>query len=88
MSPIGRSRDSGETDAESRQRILAIVGEDGLSGFEIARRLAGVTPATAWRDESGLYPSLHHLEAGRRLRAAWAPTASGEMRRTYRRTVR
>jgi DNA-binding PadR family transcriptional regulator len=69
-------------DSEARRRALAAIGDGGLSGFEVARALS------AGRDEAGVYPTLHRLEADGHLRAAWLPNASGATRRTYRRTRR
>ncbi len=70
------------TATKARRRVLAAVGDGGLSGFEVARAL------DAAPNESGVYPTLHRLEADGQLRAAWLPNASGAIRRTYRRAGR
>jgi len=68
---------SNPNEMEARRRVLVAIGEGRLSGFQVARAL------NAGRDESGVYPMLHRLEADGHLQAAWTPNASGATRRTY-----
>jgi hypothetical protein len=78
--------------------LLASLGNDRLSGHELAQRSAGqwATHASgsgqasgteqASGSESYLYPTLHRLEADGRLLASWQPTSSGALRRVYRKS--
>jgi hypothetical protein len=81
---------------EQRERVLAAIGADRLSGYEVAVRLAGAPaePAAPTQPppesptpepcESLLYATLHGLEAGGQLVATWSTDAAGRTRRIYR----
>ena len=70
--------------AESLAAVMAAIGSDRLSGYEVMVRLAK-PPAAPEPPEPALYPTLHRLEADGRLRASWSTDPSGRTRRLYRR---
>ncbi len=73
-------------------RVVAVIGSDRLSGFEVLVRLTALGPGDveagpatpAAPPEPLLYPTLHRLEALGRLRATWSTDGSGRRRRLYR----
>lgn len=67
--------------AESLAAVIAAIGSDRLSGYEVLVRLA--TPAAPKPPEPLLYPTLHRLEAVGCLRAGWSTDPSGRTRRLY-----
>jgi DNA-binding PadR family transcriptional regulator len=67
--------------AGERTRLLEALGDAGLTGPAISRRVR----TAASMDESMLYPALHSLEASWTLRASWETDGDGNRRRTYRR---
>jgi len=71
--------------AESLAAVMAAIGSDRLSGYEVLVRLAE-PPAATEPPEPALYPTLHRLEAVGRLRAGWFTDPSGRTRRLYRRS--
>jgi hypothetical protein len=76
-------------DRASRERFLAAIGDDRLSGFEALGRLeTPPLPPEGPSAEASLYPALHRLEADGQLEAAWLPNASGTVRRRYGRRRR
>ena len=66
--------------AESFAAVMAAIGSDRLSGYEVLVRLAKPSAAP----EPELYPTLHRLEAVGRLRAGWSTDRFGRTRRLYR----
>lgn len=77
--------------AEAIADVMAAIGSDRLSGYEVLIRLgkppaAQETPAAPEPPELALYPTLHRLEAVGRLRAGWSTAPSGRRRRLYRRS--
>ena len=70
---------------ESLAAVMAAIGGDRLSGYEVLARLAK-PPAEPEPPELALYPALHRLEAVGRLRAGWSTDPSGRRRRLYRRS--
>ena len=70
--------------AESLAAVMAAIGSDRLSGYEVMVRLAK-PPAAPEPPEPALYPTLHRLEADGRLRASWSTDPFGRTRRLYRR---
>jgi DNA-binding PadR family transcriptional regulator len=71
--------------AESLAAVMAAIGSDRLSGYEVLVRLAK-SPVALEPPEPALYPTLHRLEAVGRLRAGWSTDPSGRERRLYRRS--
>lgn len=69
--------------AESLAAVMAAIGSDRLSGYEVLVRLAK-PPAAPEPPEPALYPALHRLEAVGRLRAGWSADPFGRTRRLYR----
>ena len=69
--------------SESLAAVMAAIGNDRLSGYEVLVRL-GKRPAAQETPELALYPTLHRLEAFGRLRAGWSTDPSGRTRRLYR----
>jgi DNA-binding PadR family transcriptional regulator len=70
--------------AESPAAVIAAIGSERLSGYEVLVRLAK-PPAAPEPPEPALYPTLHRLEADGRLRAGWSTDQFGRPRRLYRR---
>ena len=70
--------------SESLAAVMAAIGNDRLSGYEVLVRLAK-PPAAQEPPEPALYPTLHRLEAVGRLRASWSTDPFGRTRRLYRR---
>jgi DNA-binding PadR family transcriptional regulator len=72
--------------AESLAAVMAAIGSDRLSGYEVLFRLAKqpAAPEPPELPEPLLYPTLHRLEAVGRLRAGWSTDRSGRTRRLYR----
>ena len=71
--------------ADSLAAVMAAIGNDRLSGYEVLVRL-GKPPAPQEPPELALYPTLHRLEAVGRLRAGWSTDPFGRTRRLYRRS--
>jgi hypothetical protein len=71
--------------AESLAAVMAAIGNDRLSGYEVLVRL-GKPPAAPETPELALYPTLHRLEAVGRLSASWSADPFGRTRRLYRRS--
>jgi DNA-binding PadR family transcriptional regulator len=69
--------------AESLAAVMAAIGSDRLSGYEVLVRLAK-PPAAPESREQAVYPALHRHEADGRLTAAWSTDQSGRTRRLYR----
>jgi DNA-binding PadR family transcriptional regulator len=72
--------------AESLAAVMAAIGSDRLSGYEVLVRLAKplAAPEPPEPPEPALYPTLHRLEAVGRLRAGWSTDPFGRTRRLYR----
>jgi DNA-binding PadR family transcriptional regulator len=71
--------------AESLAAVMAAIGNDRLSGYEVLVRLAKPPVALEPR-EPALYPTFHRLAAVGRLWAGWSTDPSGRERRLYRRS--
>ena len=69
--------------AASLAAVIAAIGSDRLSGYEVLVRLAKPSAAPE-PPEPALYPTLNRLEAVGRLRADWSTGPSGRTRRLYR----
>lgn len=84
MTTAGRPN-GGDDDAllsRERHNVFEILGDDALSGPAILRRMT-VRP-TEPGDQRLLYPALHSLEAGFKIRAEWRSDADGARHRVYR----
>jgi DNA-binding PadR family transcriptional regulator len=69
--------------AASLAAVIAAIGSDRLSGYEVLVRLAKPSAAPE-PPEPALYPTLHRLEAAGRLRVGWSTDRFGRTRRLYR----
>jgi transcriptional regulator len=64
--------------------ILSLLSRKSMYGYEIAATVHTDTDgAFTWR-EGSLYPSLHKLEQGGLVTAAWEEKETGRRRRYYR----
>lgn len=63
--------------------VLAILSEDRLHGYEIAKRIEARTGGVLRFTLASLYPLLYTLEKRGLVRGAWETTKSGRRRRCY-----
>ncbi len=67
--------------------ILALVAEESLHGYEIARRIERETGGVLRFDVASLYPVLYGLERRGLIRGEWEDTGTRRPRRLYRITA-
>jgi len=63
--------------------VLGLLQEEGLHGYEIARRIREVSDKSLEAAEGRLYPALHKLELDGLVRAEWVPQEGRRMRKVY-----
>lgn len=66
-----------------RALVLAILAEEPLHGYALARRLEERARGTLKIREGSLYPALHELELERAVAATWTRSQDGRRRRVY-----
>lgn len=66
--------------------ILAVLEEQALHGYEIARRIEQQTGGVLHFTLASLYPLLYRMEKRGWIRGAWETTPNGRKRRCYRLT--
>lgn len=66
--------------------VLAVIGDEEVYGYEIAKRLRERSDGTFAPSEGSLYPTLHRLELSGALQASWREGDRGPRRRYYRLT--
>jgi DNA-binding PadR family transcriptional regulator len=67
--------------------ILALLAEQDLHGYEIARRIELRSAGTISFTLASLYETLYRLEERRLIRGRWVERAGERRRRTYRITA-
>jgi transcriptional regulator len=67
--------------------ILAVLAEEPLHGYEIARRIAQQSGGVLRFTLASLYPMLYRLERRGWVRGNWETVPSGRRRRCYRLTA-
>ena len=68
--------------------ILALLAEESLHGYEIARRIEEQTGGVLRFTLASLYPLLYRMEKRGWVRGAWQTLPSGRERRRYVLTAR
>ena len=68
--------------------VLAVLEQEPLHGYEIAKRIEARSGGELRFDVASLYPLLYRLEARGLLKGNWEETPQGRKRRSYRLTVR
>jgi DNA-binding PadR family transcriptional regulator len=68
--------------------VLSVLAEEPLHGYELARRIEGLTGGELRFTLASLYPLLYRLEKRGALVADWKTAPSGRSRRYYRITPR
>jgi PadR family transcriptional regulator PadR len=68
--------------------ILAVIGDEDVYGYEIAKRLRDRSDGAVAPSEGSLYPTLHKLELDGALQATWRASDRGPRRRYYQLTDR
>jgi transcriptional regulator len=66
--------------------VLAVLIEQPLHGYEIARRIEQQTRGVLHFTLASLYPLLYRMEKREWIKGAWETTANGRKRRCYRLT--
>jgi DNA-binding PadR family transcriptional regulator len=66
-----------------RALVLAILAEEPLHGYALARRLEERARGTLKIREGSLYPALHELELEKAIEATWTRAPDGRRRRVY-----
>jgi len=66
--------------------ILALLAEQPLYGYEIAKRIERETHGALRFTVASLYPTLYRLEKRGWVKASWQASRSGRRRRYYRLT--
>ncbi len=66
--------------------VLAVIGDEDVYGYEIAKRLRDRSDGAVAPSEGSLYPTLHRLELEGALEATWRASDRGPRRRYYRLT--
>ncbi len=66
--------------------ILAVLKEQPLHGYEIARRIEQQTGGVLHFTLASLYPLLYRMEKRGWVKGAWQTSANGRKRRCYRLT--
>ena len=67
--------------------ILAVLAEEPLHGYEIARRIHQTTAGNLRFQLASLYPTLYRLEKRGWILGSWQEHASARRRRSYRLTA-
>lgn len=68
--------------------ILALLAEESLHGYEIARRIEQQTGGVLRFTLASLYPLLYRMEKRGWVRGAWQTLPSGRERRRYELTAK
>ena len=63
--------------------MLAVLAEERLHGYALARRLEEHAPGMLEIREGSLYPALHELELEGAVEATWTRAPDGRRRRVY-----
>jgi len=66
--------------------VLAVLEEEALHGYEIAKRIEARSNGQLRFDVASLYPLLYQLESRRWVTGRWEQAPSGRKRRRYRLT--
>lgn len=66
--------------------ILALLKQEPLHGYEIAKRIEEQTAGVLKFDMASLYPMLYRLEKQGWIKGQWEELANGRKRRCYRLT--
>ncbi|HVN10365.1 MAG TPA: helix-turn-helix transcriptional regulator [Patescibacteria group bacterium] len=66
--------------------VLAVLEEEALHGYEIAKRIEARSRGHLCFDVASLYPLLYQLEGRRWVTGHWEQAPSGRRRRRYRLT--
>jgi DNA-binding PadR family transcriptional regulator len=66
-----------------RALVLAVLTEEDLHGYALARRLEARAPRMLKIREGSLYPALHELELEGSVEARWTRGPDGRRRRVY-----
>lgn len=67
--------------------VLALLAENALHGYEIAKQIETQTKGVLRFDMASLYPMLHRLERKSWVKAEWQTSPNGRRRRCYRLTA-
>jgi PadR family transcriptional regulator PadR len=57
--------------------ILGVLRTEALHGYEISKRIKGLSDKALSYGEGQLYPTLHRLETERAIEASWVPQEGG-----------
>jgi len=68
--------------------ILALLAEQSLHGYALARRIERQTGGVLRFDVASLYPVLYSLERRQLIRGEWEHSGAGRERRCYRITAK
>ena len=63
--------------------VLGVLQDDGLHGYEIAKRIREVSEKSLQVAEGRLYPILHKLELDGVIAAEWIPQEGRPARKVY-----
>jgi DNA-binding PadR family transcriptional regulator len=63
--------------------ILSVLNTGSAHGYEIVRRINGLSGGIFEWQEGTIYPALHKLEAKELIRGEWVEAANRKMRRVY-----
>jgi len=63
--------------------VLGVLQDDGLHGYEIAKRIREVSVKSLQVAEGRLYPALHKLELEGLIQAEWIPQEGRPPRKVY-----
>jgi PadR family transcriptional regulator, regulatory protein PadR len=63
--------------------VLGLLQDEGLHGYEIARRIREVSEKSLQVAEGRLYPALHKLELDGLIQAEWIPQGGKPPRKVY-----
>jgi PadR family transcriptional regulator, regulatory protein PadR len=63
--------------------ILSVLNAGAAHGYEIVRRINGLSDGIFEWQEGTIYPALHKLEAKELIRGEWVEGINGKMRRVY-----
>lgn len=66
-----------------RALVLAVLAEEPMHGYALARRLEQRARGALKIREGSLYPALHELELERAVEATWTRGPDGRRRRVY-----
>jgi PadR family transcriptional regulator PadR len=63
--------------------ILSVLGSAPAHGYEIVRRVNGLSDGILEWQEGTIYPALHKLEAKDLIQGRWIEAGNGKKRRVY-----